>query len=765
MKHCVPLFSGIGNIIQSLPFVETIRARYGGVIACRHVAIDYADAVLEVVGPHFDEIIDTYEQAVSDPGVHVYKTPDKSFYPETSEHRAWFITNEIEEPKSLEIDHIGYSEMTPRHRVVLWPEGKENWPCKKWPYWEELADMLGADVAVVGLEQVFKFGPHVTDYRGQLSLAETGGIIRNADMFIGNEGGISHYAAALGIKTFIVYGATEPRKNMPPANAERISLNLECQSCQFGKTRCGRTKDPQWKWRFEGCDTRKCLRQLSPVEVAMQAGIEADTASQGLRIAPVMICSGVRYSNCAQISLKSFVKHHNHPLYVVADEPALKALKQFHNEPLIRFLPLEKYAEEAKKIVGVNNFVKTDVLSAFQWANNDNPSRMHDRSYSSLKPILMELAIKDYAPSTTHILSIDTDTLFTGNIMDRSYNYLDDSTFYLVSREDSRTLRSGRANNPGSGYTMWMRNSEFLKLFIEGFTAKMGQWKGGGSQDLINMLRDRVKKYTLIPDPLLHFISPDLRDPDVPPETIRTFQPAYIHLHGPKSYERLLRYEQIFERANEISPNPVEKAELFPHTRDWYIHSGYHGWISEMSYDDVVASLPKHRERLETVLDAIDFAILVEDRKVLEVAFNNGKTAWWALERYGQIFDVSMFDFDPQVVEWAKKIKPAKWDVDIFEADVVSIPKPEGSFHFIFCLDVIEHLPEDTYHKMIAELYRLLTVGGWILVYIGKGHSRGHIHSISDKSAIHDFQAAGFKFDRKIDWRGNDRDSFWMVRK
>ena len=769
MKYCVPLFSGIGNIIQSLPFAETIRARHGSVIACKHTTFDYPDDVLRIVGSHFDEILDDYDAAVADPDVHVFKTPDKSFYPDTIEHLAWFKTNDIEEPKSMEINHIGYKQMMAKHRIVLWPGCKENWPCKRWTYWTELAGMLGPNVAVVGLEKVFDFGANVTDYRGTLSLEKTGGIIKNADIFIGNEGGVSHYASALGTKTFIIYGATDPRKNMPPGNAERISLELDCQYCQFSKTRCGRTKSPEGKWSFEGCDTRTCLRQLSPMEVLRQCNIERDQVEDGNRIAPVMICSGERYSNCAKVSLKSFLKHHKHPLYVVADEPALKALAEFHNEPQIRFVPLEGYATEAKKIVGVEDFIQTDVLSTFQRKEGREQThetgRIHDRTYSSLKPILMELAVKDYAPGATHILSLDTDTLFTGNIMDRSYSHLNGSTFYMVSRQDSRTLRSGRANNPGSGYTMWDRDSEFVEMFTEGFSAKMGQWKGGGSQDLINLMRDRVRRYTEIPDPLMHFISPDLNDPSLSPATIRTFQPAHIHLHGPKSYERLRRYEQIFEGNNDCQPSAITKEELFPHTKEWYSGSGYHDWVDTLNYEQAIASQPEHHDRLLRALDIIGFKSLVEGKRALEVAFNNGKTVWWTLEEYGQICDVSMFDFDPKVVEWAKRIMPPKWDVDIFEADVTKIPVPASSFDFAFCLDVIEHLPADTYKKMIAELYRILTDGGRALVYIGKGNSRGHIHCISDVEAIRDFEAAGFELERRVYWRDSRKDIFWVVRK
>jgi len=169
--------------------------------------------------------------------------------------------------------------------------------------------------------------------------------------------------------------------------------------------------------------------------------------------------------------------------------------------------------------------------------------------------------------------------------------------------------------------------------------------------------------------------------------------------------------------------------------------------------------MPYHRRRLYNILDRIDFPSIVKDKKkVLEVAFNDGKTVFWTLDRYGQIFNCSMFDINPKVVAWAKNINK-KWKIDIFEADVQHIPKPNGSFDFIFCLDVIEHLPDAVYKNMIVELFRVLRKDGQILVLIGKGKSAGHIHRIFDKEAIRDFEKRGFhlldefRFKTSLFWR------------
>lgn len=190
------------------------------------------------------------------------------------------------------------------------------------------------------------------------------------------------------------------------------------------------------------------------------------------------------------------------------------------------------------------------------------------------------------------------------------------------------------------------------------------------------------------------------------------------------------------------------------------MESTYHDWTQTLDYEGVINSLPYHQKRFHWILDQIDFPSITKNKNVLEVAFNNGKTLFWALERYGQIFKCSMFDFDPRVINWAKE-NNKKWDIDIFESDVQHIKKPDESFDFIFCLDVIEHLPDTVYRQMIKELYRLLEKNGQILVLIGKGKSFSHIHTIPDDEAIKDFEREGFHFLDKFSL--NKSSVFWRV--
>lgn len=250
MKYMIPLYSGIGNIIQSVPFANEMKKRYGSVFGFNRS--DFPEA-LNIVKNIFDKINFEKGSKISSDYT-IAKIPDRRSCPE---YKTWFIDNNEEIPSVYSMDGISFSDM-PKHKYVVWPECKPNWLCKRWPYFYDLIGKLD-DVALVGLETDYKF-KNVTDYRGKLSLMETGGVLKNADVFIGNEGGMGHYAAALGTKTYVILGCSDPVKSLAPYNMIGISLNLECQPCQF------KTMLIEKKMAI-GCHNRKCLNDLLPEKI------------------------------------------------------------------------------------------------------------------------------------------------------------------------------------------------------------------------------------------------------------------------------------------------------------------------------------------------------------------------------------------------------------------------------------------------------------------------------------------------------------------
>ena len=159
----------------------------------------------------------------------------------------------------------------------------------------------------------------------------------------------------------------------------------------------------------------------------------------------------------------------------------------------------------------------------------------------------MDKVIKKKCPEAQYILSLDADTIFTGNILKMTEDHLRLTKYefdiYMVQRHDKRMLMT-YDNKSGSGYTLWKKNSGFVKLFTSKFNDTCAG-PHGGSQTLINKIKTSFA-YHEINDPFLHFVSPDLKNPDITDQEILELQPAYIHLHGADSYSRLLKFERIF---------------------------------------------------------------------------------------------------------------------------------------------------------------------------------------------------------------------------
>ena len=111
--------------------------------------------------------------------------------------------------------------MEAQGEIVLLPgAGKPN---KIWPHFRELAKQLGprALVAWGPGEQVLAqaIGARMAPPTGLRELAY---LLQNAEVVIGGDTGPLHLAAALGTKVIGLYGPTDPRRNGPYGQLERV---------------------------------------------------------------------------------------------------------------------------------------------------------------------------------------------------------------------------------------------------------------------------------------------------------------------------------------------------------------------------------------------------------------------------------------------------------------------------------------------------------------------------------------------------------------
>lgn len=214
MKRLLIRPGAIGDCILSLPALEALRADETEVWVPGVVRplIRFADRVrsiadtgLDLVGltdspafrllTEFDEIVSWYGTARDDFRAAVAHLPFR-FHPAL--------------PPPPGIPGISVPSV-PRTRIVVHPlsgSSSKNWPLTRF---EELAARTGADWAVGR-----NGSPHIED------LYELGCWLASARVYVGNDSGITHLAAAVGTPVVALFGPTGPAVWSP--RGERVAV-------------------------------------------------------------------------------------------------------------------------------------------------------------------------------------------------------------------------------------------------------------------------------------------------------------------------------------------------------------------------------------------------------------------------------------------------------------------------------------------------------------------------------------------------------------
>jgi ADP-heptose:LPS heptosyltransferase len=97
---------------------------------------------------------------------------------------------------------------------------------------------------------------HVHNMAGELSFDELGALLERAAVFVGNDTGAMHLAAAVGTPTVAVFGPSDPRRYGPYGAGHRaVWKPPECAPC-FDRGR----------WN-ESCQRFRCIEAVSVEDV------------------------------------------------------------------------------------------------------------------------------------------------------------------------------------------------------------------------------------------------------------------------------------------------------------------------------------------------------------------------------------------------------------------------------------------------------------------------------------------------------------------
>jgi ADP-heptose:LPS heptosyltransferase len=274
MTFVITLEGGIGNIIQTIPFMLWLKENGHNVVARMGVHA-FSKEICEMTSPSYHYLIEHNDVIPRDA---IYKgnimasEEGKQLVSRMPEWKAWFEFHGFNAPDEG-IMKLDFDKSETPSKVVLAPCCKPNWPMKRYPYWNDLIKSI-PNCAVVGLPTDGNLAGDFVDLRGKTSLRKLAGILEGADYVIAEEGGVAHLACAVGTKTYILYGGTDPVKNSTPANSIQIISSdvFSCRPCQAKGA--WHTEGTGLSRTFYGCKKSemingfsRCMSALSPFEV------------------------------------------------------------------------------------------------------------------------------------------------------------------------------------------------------------------------------------------------------------------------------------------------------------------------------------------------------------------------------------------------------------------------------------------------------------------------------------------------------------------
>ena len=288
MKILFVLGGGIGNIIQATPAIQSAKMN-GHSIDLKLYCNSSGDLVIFKI-PEVDKVY-----GKDDPVAEYDVQLNGPFTPGTRHKAKRFIKTRINYAQHLEeakvyfdlVKQIGVEsenfdakintgswpavEVDDKN-VAIYPGSKHNWAMKRWDKFDQLASNFDK-VTVIGTEldihshgdpawikRSWVWPQNVEFFSGPLQKAAF--LISKCKMFIGNDGGLSHVAAATGVPTFVLFGPSSDIKNKPYAkNAHTVAIDLPCRPCQFQKDLNGRQIFGDNK---ADCPLHmKCMREMS----------------------------------------------------------------------------------------------------------------------------------------------------------------------------------------------------------------------------------------------------------------------------------------------------------------------------------------------------------------------------------------------------------------------------------------------------------------------------------------------------------------------
>lgn len=180
-------------------------------------------------------------------------------------------------------------------------KGHVSWLNRKWDKYSDLIDtlinrnpdcriaLIGSNADVISNDIKSIRSVNVDNYINKLTISDLLELFRNCSLFIGNDGGCMHMAAAVGIPVIGLFGLSLPEKNLPITfpSVGLISSN-QCVGCVADRN------------KRQICQDNKCMKDIKVEHILYAIDlIKRDKLFNGrLCISDINITSRKSYSSC-----------------------------------------------------------------------------------------------------------------------------------------------------------------------------------------------------------------------------------------------------------------------------------------------------------------------------------------------------------------------------------------------------------------------------------------------------------------------------------
>ncbi len=166
--------------------------------------------------------------------------------------------------------NVSFQAIRQKHKYIVGMNPSANWEAKRWPAenFAELADHLikkhQAAVLFIGTKKERQLIAQVTkqmkfqayDFSAKTNLKELGALMKNSDLFVSNDSGPAHLAAALAVPTLVLFGPTAREITAP--RGPKVKIIQKDFGCRI----------PCYDFN---CRDNKCMKDITPQEVIVAA--------------------------------------------------------------------------------------------------------------------------------------------------------------------------------------------------------------------------------------------------------------------------------------------------------------------------------------------------------------------------------------------------------------------------------------------------------------------------------------------------------------